>query len=464
VTLTKELTEAVWSITSKDLADKDLEAARMLLLDHIVVTAGGAAADSACAARRWARGIGDDGSRLPLIGWKGSLAAVPAAAANAVAAHSIEFDDVHNASSLHPGAVIFPAAMAMTSIIGSSPSDFLTAVVRGYEVMCRVGRAANAPAEYARHFHPTATVGHLGAAATCASLLKLDQTRAVWALGIASTMAGGTMQFLVDGSWTKRLHPALAVQNGIHAARLAAEGYLGGEDGIGGSRGFLASHSADPHPERVLADFGSRPLEIRSTSIKAHTCCRYNQGPIDAVLALRLAHGFDARDVVAATIGIPSVAVDIVAEPRLEKIAPKSVVDAQFSLPFSVAVALVRGRAGLSEYTEVLLDDPTIVRLMELVDYKADREIDRFYPEEWRAWARISLRDGSIVSAQVDHPKGDPANALTRDELLAKVDELTTSCWDVGRQRRIVNSVARFGDQSSFSELIDALTIPDDAP
>jgi 2-methylcitrate dehydratase PrpD len=459
VSITTDLVEAVWSIRYGDLTDADLAATRTLLLDHIAVTACGSATESALAAQRWSRTLGEDSSSFPLIGREGCLPAIPAALANAVAAHSIEYDDVHNASSLHPGTVIFPAAMAIATITGATTEDFLTAVVRGYEVMCRVGRAANPPAEYARHFHPTATVGHLGAGAAAASLLGLDQAKTVWALGIASTMAGGGMQFLVDGSWTKRFHPALATQNGINAARLASESYDGGEDGIGGSRGFLASHSADPHPELLLEDFGTAVLEVQATSIKAHTCCRYNQGPIDAVLALRAAHGLRVGDVERVIIGVPTAAVGIVAEPRADKVRPKNTVDAQFSLPFGIAVALLNGHAGLEEYTPAMLENREVIQLMDRVSFEVDPEIDSFYPRQWRAWAKITLANGESFNAQVTDPKGDPTNALTHEEMRMKFDELTCECWSAERRERIVALIEGLGESGSLSDLSEAMTL-----
>ena len=319
----------------------------------------GSETGSARSAQRWAKLLGSDGTSFPVIGRSGTLSAVPAALANAVASHSIEYDDTHNAASLHPGAVVFPTAMAVATITEASTAEFITAILRGYEVMCRVGRAANPAAEYARHLHPTATVGHLGAATASASLLGLDKLRATWALGIASTMAGGGMQFLVDGSSTKRLHPALAVQNGINAARLAGESFDGGQDGIAGPRGFLASHSADPHPEWLLEGFGTSPLELRLTSIKAHTCCRYNQGPIDAVLNLRAEHGISPAEVTGVTIGLPTAAVDIVAEPRAGKARTQEHGRRPILVALRHRVALLTGHAGLAQYNDQMLNDRT---------------------------------------------------------------------------------------------------------
>ena len=182
----------------------------------------GSATDSASAMHRFVDRLDSDGDH-PLIGTGRTADPIRAAMGNAVAAHSIEYDDVHNASSSHPGVVVFPAAIAGSQISGAEIEDFVLAVFRGYEVMCRVGRAANPQAHYERHFHPTGTIGHFGAATAAASLLGLDVEQTVSAVGIAATMASGSMQFLLDGAWTKRFHPAHAARDGIEAA-LMAEG------------------------------------------------------------------------------------------------------------------------------------------------------------------------------------------------------------------------------------------------
>ena len=227
-------------------------------------------------------------------------------------------------------------------------------------------------------------------------------------------MASGSMEFLSDGAWTKRLHPALAARNGVEAGLLAVDGYVGTVDGICGERGFLAAYSEAPVPDRLLEGWGERPLEVVDTSIKRHTCCRYNQGAIDALLAIRAAHGVGADDVESVVIGIPSVAVDIVAEPAATKRRPASVVDAQFSLAYGAAAALLWGRAGLAEYDESRLDDPAALALMDRVGYEVDPEIDRDFPQKWRAWARVTTRSGDTHYRVGRRPQGRPRQPVHR--------------------------------------------------
>ena len=456
---TRELAEAVTGIEFESLGDAEVDAVRRLLLDHIGVAAAGSTTDSAAAFRRtMGRFAHDESASLPVIGAGTTAAPVPAAMANAVAGHSIEYDDVHNASSSHPGVVMFPAAMAAVALAGGDERDLVRAVVVGYEVMCRAGRAADPAAHYARHFHPTGTIGALGAAAAAAVALGLDADGLNSAVGIAAAMASGSMEFLCDGAWTKRLHPALAARNGVEAALLAADGYVGTVDGICGERGFLASHSDAPAPERLMEGWGQWPLEVVSTSIKRHTCCRYNQGAIDALLTIAATHSVGPGDVESVVIGIPSVAVDIVAEPEASKRRPASVVDAQFSLPFGAAAALLWGRAGLAEYDEARLDDPAALALMDRVTYEVDPEIDRDFPEKWRAWAEVTTVDGKTYEQRVDDPKGDPGNPFTDAECREKFDDLAAPVYTVEARAAITEQALSIGAPGSHKALLDSLT------
>lgn len=455
MSLTEDLVTHLDKIDRGSLTSDDVDAMRRLLLDHLAVVANGALTDSAVAARRFAaRFDAGAGPPFPLIGTGDTAPPLVAAMANAVAGHSIEYDDVHNAASSHPGVVVFPAALAAAALTASEGDDFLVAVVVGYEVMCRVGRAVHPPAHYGRHFHPTGTTGHFGAAAAAASLLGLDREATISALGIAATMAAGSMEFLTDGAWTKRLHPALAARNGVEAALLAADGFIGPHDGIGGSRGFLSGYSADARPEELLAQWDERSLEVHNTSIKAHACCRYNQGAIDCLLEIRRLHSLDPGSVASVVIGLPSVAVDIVAEPRETKIHPRSVVDAQFSLPFAAAVALAHGRAGLGEYTDAVLRDRAILDLMARIGYETDAEIDAHYPEQWRAWATVTTMEGRSFTARVDDPKGDPANPLRPEEVRGKFDELTAAVYDPEDREAIAEEALSIGDSGSLRSLV----------
>lgn len=388
---------------------------RSRLLDFAANAVGGAATEAA-------RTLDGYLARFPgPVDVPGGTAAAEAAAfAYAVSAHALECDDTHQPSSSHPGAVVFPAALAVGVEVGASLDAVARAVVTGYEVMCRIGEAAQPADQYVRGFHPTGTCGVFGAATAAGLLLGLSKNELATALALAASCSSGSMSFLQGGGWSKLLNAAHAAQAGIGVARLASLGYRGPAEAITGPHGFLAGHSAAPRLE-CLEPASDGAFAIERTSVKAHGCCRYEQGPIDAILALRREHGFGAGDVEAVRVGMLSAGWGIVADPLEVKRRPTSIVESQFSMPFGAALAIVRGRAAPSEHCEANLLDPEILRVCDLVECYLDPELDALFPERWPAVVRVRLYDGRELEARVDHPKGDPENPLDDDELLEKL-------------------------------------------
>ena len=205
-----------------------------------------------------------------------------AALANGAAAHAIEMDDTHSGGSIHLGATMYSAALALAETMPETSSDaFLTAVVAGFEAAARIAMAVQPKEHYALGFHMTATCGVFGAAITSAKLLGLTMEQTLAAVGIAGSMAAGSMEFLADGAWTKRIHPGLAAQNGIHAALLAAEGFTGPAQNPGRARRFSAwllsepgSGAADRRSWRVVRNPAHRRQTARLLPLHAgsHRC------------------------------------------------------------------------------------------------------------------------------------------------------------------------------------------------
>jgi 2-methylcitrate dehydratase PrpD len=394
--------------------------ARVRLLDYVANVAGGSDREPVRVLAGYAARFA---GAFPLPG--GASAATEwAACVYGAAAHVLECDDTHQPSSTHPGAPVLSAAVALAAETGASMETVVRAAIAGYEVMCRLAATVGPRQEYARGFHPTGTAGVFGAAAAAAVVLGLDERGIQGALGIGSSMSSGSMTFLVDGAWNKILNPGHAAASGITAAQLAQRGFKGPADPFSPPHGYFAGHADEDGLAAMLAGLDQDELAIHRTSIKAHGCCRYEQAPIDAILALRAAHGIAPDDVAAVHVGVLSAGWQIVAEPMDAKRRPASTVDAQFSMPFGAAVALVRGSASPADHARDALADPEIRRLMQRVHCHRDEQLDREYPAKWPATVDIELTDGRRVTEHVDFPKGDPENALSREELVTKLATL----------------------------------------
>jgi 2-methylcitrate dehydratase PrpD len=364
-----------------------------------------------------------------------------AALAYGTAAHAIEMDDTHNAGSIHLGVVMFSTALALGETLPEIPVErFVAAVVAGYEAAARIAMAAQPKLQYLLGFHPTSTCGVFGAAVTASKLLELTAERMLSAVGIAGSMAAGSLEFLAEGAWTKRLHPGLAAQNGIQAAMLAAEGFRGPSKILEGRDGFLHGYSTNPLPERITADLGAS-FEIMRTSVKPHACCRYMQGPIDAILALVREHGFRPHQVRSVAVTVLEAGWPLVVEPRTQKYNPQTVVEAQFSMPFGAAVALLFGAAGIDQFSEENVRSEDVRRMMRRVEVNPDSSIEEKFPAEWPARARVELTDGRRLEKYIEHPKGDPGNPLIWDELIAKFKALAVPTVSSARADDIVTSV-----------------------
>jgi 2-methylcitrate dehydratase PrpD len=431
---TRQLAAFVSSTPLERFPEAALDRARYFLLDYLGVALRGSRSDSSASVHAFVDGFAPGDATLIGRDWRAHPAY--AALANGAAAHSIEMDDTHQEGSVHLGAPVISAAIAASEMRPAGGREFLAAMVVGYEVAARLAMALGPAAHYARGFHPTATCGTFGAAAAVGRLWDLDEGAVANAFGIAGSQASGLMEFLATGAWTKRFHAGWAAHNGLIAAGLARNGFTGPETVIEGRGGFLGAFSGAPRPERIAGGLGES-FEILATSVKPHACCRYMQAPIDAILSLARAHNLFAEDVEQITLGILDVAIPIICEPAAVKYAPRTVVDAQFSMPFGAAVALLYRRASLPEFSAEVVASPGVRELMKRVSCARDRELERSYPREWPAWALIELRDGRKLTAAVRHPKGDPENPLSWEELIAKYQELSDGALPRSRRDEV---------------------------
>ncbi len=438
---TRDLVDFLAGLKPSGLPAVVIDRARYLLLDYLGVAIRGSCAESSTPVYRMIERIAAPGSAI-IIG-KG-IRTLPgyAALANGTAAHAIELDDTHNAGSIHLGVVMFSTALAIAETLLDVPLDqFFTAVAAGYETAARIAMAVQPKEHYLLGFHPTATCGVFGAAVTASKFLGLSPDQMLSAVGIAGSMAAGSLEFLADGAWTKRLHPGLAAQNGMQAAMLAAEGFRGPARILEGRDGFLHGYSRDPLPDLLTSDLG-QSFEILRTSVKPHACCRYMQGPIDAILALVHEHNIRPAQVRQIEVAVLEAGWPLVVEPRAQKYKPKSIVEAQFSMPYGAAVAVIDRAAGLEQFSQTRLQSDDVRGFLDKVVMTKNPDIEKTFPEEWPAIVTIHLLDGRTLEEMIRHPKGDPKNPLTWPELIAKFRALAGAILPPDRCEEIVAQVS----------------------
>jgi 2-methylcitrate dehydratase PrpD len=440
------------ALNSRDLGGEVVERAKYLLLDYLGVAIAGSLSESSQPAYRM---LARSASRGPctVIGTPSQTSPEFAALANGAAAHSLELDDTHQAGSIHPGVVMFSTAIALSEIHPEIDfAQFAAAVVAGYEVAARLGMALQPKFHYELGFHPTSTCGVFGAAVAAAKLLRLSEEQMLSAVGIAGSMAAGSLEFLADGTWTKRLHPGLAAQNGILAANLAAEGFRGPATILEGRDGFLWAYSRKAKPQLVTQDLGEN-FETMRTSIKPHACCRYMQAPIDGLIELATAHDIHPEQVARVEVAVLEAGWPLICEPRKRKYAPSNVVDAQFSMPYGAAVALTDRAAGLDQFSGDSFHSPQIKTLMGKVVLQKDMHIEKNFPEEWPAIVQVHLTNGKTFKKRIRFPKGDPENPLTWQELSTKFHSLAMRVFPKSRCDQIISSVEGLKPSTVMSDI-----------
>jgi 2-methylcitrate dehydratase PrpD len=440
----------------EDVPHPVLEAAKLHILDTLGCGLAAHALDIAPQAGEAMREEGESGAAT-VIGSREGLNARDAALVNASLCHALDFDDTHPGAIAHISVVVAPAAIAAAQTVGASGAELLAAVVAGNEVAIRIGMAAG-ESFHARGFHPTAVCGVFGAAAAAARLRGLDARATTRALGIAGSLASGILEFLGDGSSTKRLHPGFAAHGGLIAAALAAHGATGPgtvlEGRFGIFRSFLHGSDADIAPQ--LADLGSR-WETPRIAFKPYPACHYLHASLDATIAAVTEEGLTAEDIDELVMLSTPGAVRMVLEPAADKARPRSEYEAKFSLPYSVAAYLVKGNVDVSTYTDEAIADEQVLALAANVGY----EIREFGSggSAFPGGARIRTRDGRVIERELPYQRGDPENPMSAEEVREKFRvnaSLALPPPEVEALERSILSLEREPDLSALQVLAGA--------
>ena len=352
-----------------------------------------------------------------VVGTARRVAAPMAALANGALAHGQDFDDTHAPSITHASAVVLPAVLALAEEEGLDGKSAIVAAVAGYEVIARLGMAA--PGRFhARGWHATPACGTFAAAVAAGRCLGLGRGALTSALGIAASCASGVLEFLEDGSSVKRLHPGWAAHSGVLAAAFAKGGFTGPASGIDGRFGFFrAALGEAPDLTAALATLGTR-WETLEVAVKPYPCCHYNHAYLDAALRLRAEHALTPDAIAEVECVVSAGEIPIVCEPAAVKRAPRTDYDAKFSLPFTVAAALLEGRVGVSTFAAERRGDPALLALAARVRYTVDP--DSPFPRSFPGRVRVRLVDGRMVEAHEPENRGGPGQPLTESEVVEK--------------------------------------------
>jgi 2-methylcitrate dehydratase PrpD len=440
----------------EDLPPEAVEATKKEILDLLGVALGGASQPGATHVCELVKEWGGK-KESSIIGRKQKVPAPNAAQANATMAHALDFDDVHEAAVMHPGIASIPAAMAVAEAQGNlSGKELIASTALGVDMMCRLALATTpgkSPIELG--WHLTSLFGFMGSAATAARVMRLDEEKIVDAIGIGYHQCGGNGQCVKDGALTKRLGPGFAIRGGITAALMAKAGVTGAKNTFEGEWGFYRQYMHGDYSREILtAELGKR-FEGVNVAIKPYPCCRGVHPAIDAALALAIDEDIRSKDIKDIVLSVTDAHLSLLCQPWDAKRSPRSPVDAQFSIPWGVASAIVGRRVGLDDFTESAIKNREVLELTQRMRVELDNTLRKQGPEPTRV--KVITRDGKAHVKVVENPLGSLERPMSFEDCARKFRDCAKSL-DAGLTERTIQRVGMLERLEDIREIIRLLT------
>ncbi len=457
------LARFVHRLARPDIPADVAERARHLMLDAIGCGLAARRDDFAIAfARATAALSGSSPGSRGVIGMALRLPPRDAAMLNGVITHGLDYDDTHMAGVLHLSVSVLPALLALGGELDASGEAVLLAYVAGLEAGARIASVARS-GFHAHGFHPTGVVGAFASALAAGKLMGLDEAGLLRAQGIALSLASGSLQFIEDGSWTKRLHPGWAAQAGIVAATMAREGIPAPVAPYEGRYGLYRIHLGQVEHAGIDLSLGTAGIdpggrastwETMNVAIKPFPICHFNHACTDAAIALHR-QGVEWRRVSTIEALVPQGVVQAVCEPVANKRRPTSDYDAKFSLPYGVASGLMRGRLGLKELETDAFTAPDAQALMERVRYRVDEAST--FPRHYSGEVRVTLDDGRTIAHREAINRGHAERPLSNADVFAKYQENATLRFPASHAAAVAEHVLGLDRLASVRVLEDLL-------
>jgi 2-methylcitrate dehydratase PrpD len=372
---------------------------------------------------------------------------------NGIMSHACDYDDTHDKAILHGGISVVPAAIAAAGIAGHkvSGSEFYAAVVSGLEMICRIGVATKIGLIEAGFIY-SALFSYFAATATAARVLRLSPEETLNAIGIAYTQAAGTHQVTRDGALTKRMQPGFGARAALTSAAMARKGIRGAQNVFEGIDGLGRTYLRSALDSEVLREGLGQRWHMADLAYKPYPCCRMNHCPIDSALQLRAQPGFDWAQVTEIRVYINSQGNQACGVPIEIRRAPKTVVQAQFSIPYNVATALITGQVGLSDFTPEALARPDILKLAALVTLIVDDEFERTMGRNVTPARIEAVAGGKVSTAQVLMAKGGIDVPMSAADLRRKLEDcLSFGGFSAGRADAYEQGIALLENSSDVT-------------
>lgn len=410
--ITDRFLDGIFALKDQPLPESARHHARRCLLDYLAATVAGAKMAEE-ETKKLLHSLGGTDPHASLIGLNRKASLLTASFINGISAHTAELDDGVISGIIHPGAPVFSALIPVAQRYRVNGEDLLLGAIAGYQAAVRIADAIQ-PSHKLRGYHATATCGALGAVVGILMMRNAAPSIVKNALSAAAVSAAGSLKVLEDNSQLKPINAGHAAASAITAVAIAECGFVGPADVFAGNAGFLAM-MADTCDSDKLFGLTDEPLAIERVYFKPYAACRYCHPAIEATLALRAQGDIDTRSIKRIRVSTYELAVK-----HHDHTAVENVSSAKMSIPFSVAVALEYGAAGVAEYSEQAVQSDSVARVMKAVEVQADETYTAAFPRRTSAKVEITFNDGRVVTSEVHEPKGDPGKPLSDEEVSEK--------------------------------------------
>jgi 2-methylcitrate dehydratase PrpD len=391
-----------------------------------------------------------------LWGTKKRVGMADAVLANGSLVHGMDYDDTHVKAIVHPSACVVNTALTVGEAVGASGEEIFNAMLCGWEIMVRLGIAANGRFHDVG-YHATGIVGPFASACVAAKLLKLPKEVLVNALGICGSQAAGLQEFLRDGSWVKKIHPGWASHSAIYALLMAKRGFTGIQQVFEGEFGVWRTHlrSIDGLRE-TFNDFGNR-WYTKEVAVKLYPCCHFTHSFIDCVLALKKQYGFSAADIERIECRIIKRSSIVCCEPIEVKRRPTTDYAMRFSLPYVLSMAIVKGWVGPEEINEKYIGDSRLNDLMDRIDVIVDEKAES--PGHFPGWVKVFLRNGQVYEKIQKYERGASENPISEDDVINKYRNNMKIQYPAAKTDAILNSVLNIEQSKGIADILKNLEI-----
>src|SRR5260221_4676849 len=459
--LTKYVGDFVVRTRYEDIPAGVIELGKKSVLDGLGLALAGSRAESGPISRKFVAQSGACAGKSTIIGTAQKTSARFAALVNGISIHADDFDDTQLAASkdrvygllVHPTVPVLPAIFALAEQRAVNGKEWLTAYHLGVEVECKIAEAI-APRHYEDGFHSTGTCGPFGSAAACARLLNFDLSKTLRAFGLAASNSGGLRENF--GTMTKPFQAGHAAESGLLSAELVSLGWTAAEQILEAERGFFHAFGGAFDPGTILDRLG-KPWTSNSPGISLKP---YPSGSLSHPAMTELVRLIDAHKLQPAQVENLDVGANHQMTTTLLHHRPKTGLQAKFSMEFCMAILLLRGKAGLSEFSDAVVRSADVQEMIGRVNFYVDPEAESAGFDKMTSLLRIHLKDGKVITGRADFAKGSPANPMSFDETAVKFRGCAAfAAWPVNKTESLIAYVKTLDsvrDLSALSPLLSA--------